>query len=81
MGKSGSSEVTSTVATRPRSIQCDPGSVPTIVRSELTILFRTLLFSLKAGVFVKGKREGYRVSAGWLHLRWCHCQLYQPSRE
>jgi hypothetical protein len=56
MGKSESSEVTSTVAIRPRSIQCEPGSVPAIVRSELTILFRTLLFPLKAGVFGKGKR-------------------------
>src|SRR5580700_11194719 len=47
MGKLGSSDVTSTVAICPRSIQCEPDPGLTIAWSELTILFRTLLFSLK----------------------------------
>src|SRR5579872_4436315 len=52
MGKLGSSDVTSTVAICPRSIQLETGADPAVVRSELTILFRIVLFSPKLVVFV-----------------------------
>jgi hypothetical protein len=50
MGNSGSSDVTSTVAICPRSIQCTPGGDAATVWTELTILFRTFLFSLKESI-------------------------------
>src|SRR5271157_4071880 len=46
MGKPGSSDVTSTVAISPRSIQRGPEPGLTAGRSKPTILFRTFLFSL-----------------------------------
>src|ERR1700683_555289 len=46
IGKPGSSDVTSTVAICPRSIQRGPGPGLATVRSEATILLRPFLFSL-----------------------------------
>jgi len=65
IGKAGSSDVTSTVAICSRSIQCESGCGPALIRSELTILFRTLPFSqvgvdraLTAAALLAVYREG-----------------------
>ena len=47
--------MTSTAAISPRSIQCEPGDGLTLVRTELTILFRTSLFSLKQDAGTAGR--------------------------
>src|ERR1700722_7784310 len=52
MGKPGSSEVTSTVAICPRSIQRGPGPGLATVRPEAISLLRTFLFSL---IFLRGR--------------------------
>ena len=58
MGNFGSSDVTSTVAICPRSIQCTPGGDPATVWTDLTILFRTFLFSLIESINRKAADAG-----------------------
>src|ERR1700689_2631244 len=74
MGKRGSSELTSTVAICPRSIQRGPGPGLATVLSDAIILLRTFLFSLI-------HRQGSFVTVGatatprhWLESHWFRLQ-------
>jgi hypothetical protein len=57
-GNFGSSDVTSTVAICPRSIQCAPGNGAATVWTEQIILFLTFLFSLKESTNRKAADAG-----------------------
>src|ERR1700693_5631175 len=76
MGNLGSSDVTSTVAICPRSIQCAPDDDRATVWAELTILFRTFLFSLKQEACTVGRPlRGYECQRCWLQCasHGCSC--------